>query len=41
MVDDNAVDLVGDVFERVGDSLEVLEHLARDSELHGLPETRV
>ena len=33
MVDDDAVDLVGDVLERIRDSLEVLEHLPRDGEL--------
>src|SRR6185437_2363618 len=33
MIDDDAVDLVGDVFERVHHTLEILEHLARDGEL--------
>ena len=33
MVDHDAVDLIGDIFERIGDSLEILEDLARNGEL--------
>jgi hypothetical protein len=33
VVDDDAVDLVGDILESIGDSLERLEHLARDGEI--------
>ena len=34
MIDDDSVDLVGDIFERIGNSFEVLVDLARHHELH-------
>jgi hypothetical protein len=34
VVDHDAVDLVRDIFEGVGDPFEMLEHLAIDGELH-------
>ena len=36
VVDDDAVDLIGDVFESVGDPLQILEHFAVDGELQRL-----
>jgi hypothetical protein len=33
MIDDDAIDLIGDILERICDSLEILEHLASDGEL--------
>lgn len=35
MIDDDAVDLVGDVLERIDDPLEMFVDLAADGELHG------
>jgi hypothetical protein len=33
VIDDDAVDFVGDILEGVGHSLEIPEHLARDGKL--------
>ena len=33
VIDDDPVDLVRDILERIGDPLEVLEHLPADGEL--------